>query len=369
MQLQAPLRSVRSTFRATTPIFIMTGRRASVVSAIALAALVITGCGSGVLGGSQPQTIATPVASAKGPQLGYLWVASDKTLRPILGVPGASQIGQSVVPAGVYVAALASATASIAVLQDTDGAFDLMTVPSGSPASLGLTLPAGASIRLSPAATTALVYTPGAASASVITGLLSTPEVHTVSAPGVIADSAVSDSGAASFAYKQGSSFAIGVAALDGRFTPIASVKSVGGLNFLPGRDDLLFADATANTLTLIRTATTAPSISPIQTAQLLKSPLAVGISGSGRWALVANSGSQSLVRVDLTTLTSTGVSCSCKPTLAATLADDGAFRVTDALTGPNWMIDAASITPRTLFIPALPAQPKTSLVASAVAP
>ena len=368
MQRQARFRSGNSNFQALSHPG-ATARCAFVLSAIALTTLVTTGCGSGTLGAGQPQNVATPIASAKGPQLGYLWIASDKTLRPILGVAGASQIGQSVVPAGVYVAATASATASIAVLQDTEGAFDLMTVPSGLPVSLGLTLPSGANIRLSPAATAALVYTPGATAAFLITGLPSTPATHAITAPGLIAEAAVSDAGSVSFAYTQGSSFAIGVAALDGRSTPIASVKSIGGLNFLPGRDDLLFADATANSLTLVRTATTAPSTALIQTAQLLKNPASVAISGSGRWALVANSGSQNLVRVDLATLTSTAIVCSCKPTLASTLADDGAFRVTDSITGPNWIVDAAAATPRTLFIPALPAPAKTSLVASAVVP
>jgi hypothetical protein len=362
MQFQAPLRSGNSISQTALAI------RFASAAALAAGLAMTTGCGSGVLGASAPlQNIAAPVASAKGPQLGYLWIESDKTLRPILGVPGASQVGQSVVPAGVYIGATASATASVAVLQDTDGAFDVMTLPSGSPASLGVTLPAGARIRLSPSATTALLYTPGAATASLVTGLPSTPAVHAITAPGAIADSAVSDTGAVSFEYAQGSSFAVAVATLNGLSTPIASVKSIGGLNFLPGHDDLLFADATANSLTLIRTSTTAPSTSLIQTAQLLKSPSAVGVSGSGRWALVSNSGSQNLVRVDLTTLTSTAVSCSCKPTLASTLADDGAFRVTDALTGPNWIVDAAPATPRTLFIPALPIAVKTSLVASVV--
>ncbi len=367
--MRASLRSVRTINPATVLALRIATRRISILSAVAVAVVATTGCGSGILGGTQPQTIATPIASAKGPQLGYLWIASDKSLRPILGVPGASQIGQSVVPAGVYVAAATSATASTAVLQDIDGAFDVMTLPSGSPASLGITLPAGAVIRLSPAATSALVYSPGASSASVITGLLSKPQVHAIATPGAIAESAVSDAGAVSFAYTQGSSFAIGVAALDGRSSPVANVKSIGGLSFLPGRDDLLFADATANSLSLVRATTTAPSTFVIQTAQLLKTPAALGVSGSGRWALIANSGRQSLVRVDLTTLTSSSVSCTCKPTLAATLADDGAFRITDSSTGPNWLVDAASATPRTLFIPALAVQPKTSLVASAIVP
>lgn len=366
MQFQAPFRSAPTTSKSTQPRYFASIRSASALSAAFLLAATV-GCGSGALGTQAvpPQNVASPIASAKGPQLGYIWTSTDKTLRPILGVSGASQVGQSVVPAGVYVGAATSATASIAVLQDSDGAFDLMTLPSGSPASLGLTLPTGALIRISPAASTALIYTAGASSASLVTGLLSTPAVHTITAPGAISDSAVSDTGTTSFAYAQGSSFSIAAVALNGTAVPVASVKSLGGLNFLPGKDDLLFADATANSLTLMRSITSAPSTSVIQTAQLLKTPSAVGISGSGRWALVSNSGNQSLVRVDLTTLTSTSVACSCTPTLATTLADDGAFRVTDSTSGPNWIVDAAPVTPRTLFIPALPATAKTSLIAS----
>lgn len=365
-KFHAPISPSKATFFSRLGTVIATISRGSALAAIALAA---SGCGSGVLSVNQTQNVPAPIASAKGPQLGYLWNATDKSLRPILGVSGASQIGQSVVPAGVYAGAAASATASIAVLQDTTGAFDFMTLPAGSPVSLGLTLAPGASIRLSPAAAAALVYTPGGTAATLITGLPSTPAVHTISAPGPIADSAVSDTGSVAFAYGQGSSLAIGVAALDGHSSPIASIKATGGLNFLPGRDDLLFADSVANSLTLIRSTTSAPASSLISTAQLLSSPAAVAISGSGRWALVTNTGSQNLVRVDLTTLTSTAVTCSCKPTIASTLADDGAFRVTDTVTGPNWIVDAASTAPRTLFIPALPAPAKNPLIASAVAP
>jgi hypothetical protein len=371
MQFQALFRIATSSSKGTFAARFRSLRELSPASAfmITIAIAAVTGCGSGVVSTSAPQTMTTPVASAKGPQLGYLWVDSDKTLRPILGVAGASQVGQSVVPAGVYVGAAASATASVAILQDTTGAFDLMTLPSGSPTSLNLTLPVGARIRLSPGAAAALVYSAGAANASLVTGLLSTPAVHAISAPGGIADSAVSDTGAVSFEYGQGSSLSVSVLPLGGVSAPIATVKGAGGLSFLPGRDDLLLADGGANSVSIIRSATSAPSASVIPTAQLLQTPTALGVSGSGRWAMVVNSaaasGSQNLVRIDLTTLTSSSVACSCKPTLASTLADDGAFRVTDAVTGPNWIVDAAPATPRVLFIPALPASAKTSLVAS----
>lgn len=336
---------------------------------LAFLVAAVAGCGSGVVSSLPTQSINVPTASAKGPQLGYLWLNADQTLRPILGVAGASQIGASVVPAGTYVSAVSSASASVALLQGADGSFDLMTLPSGSPSSLGLTLPVGAAMRLSPSAAVALVYTPGATSASLVTGLLTTPQVQSIAAPGAIADSAVSDTGSVSFAYSQGSSTTVAVMALSGRSIPVASMHADGGLSFLAGRDDLLFADASANSLALVRSATTAPAISVIQTGSALNTPSAVGVSQSGHWALVANSSSPTVVRVDLTTQTGTSVACTCKPTEAAVLADDGTFRVTNVTTGPNWIVDASSTTARTLFIPAFPAPAKTSIVASVVGP
>ena len=237
-----------------------------------------------------------------------------------------------------------------------------MTVPSGSPVTLGFTLPVGAAIRLSPAAAAALVYTPGATSASLITGLTSTPSVHTITAPGTIAESAVSDTGSVSFAYAQSSSFAIGVAAVDGRSTPIASVKAIGGLNFLPGRATISSLPTPRPThlpwfappLPRLRQPSSRPR-SFLRVPPPWPSP-AVGVGHSSRIPVA-----RALSGLTSPHSTTTAISCACKPTLAATLADDGAFRVTDALTGPNWIVDAAASTPRTLFIPA-PSGPRPRL-------
>jgi hypothetical protein len=335
---------------------------------LALAIASLAGCGNSVAPGPAAQGApSVPTASALGPQLGYLWMPSSQTLLPILGIAGASQIGQSVVPAGTYINAAASATANLAVLQASDGSLYLMALPTGSPISLGVNLPAGAKIRLSPLATAALVFTPGASSASLITGLPSAARVQTVAAPAAIADAAVSDSGAVSLE----STHSISVTALNGTAVTLAIIGAPGGISFIPGttHDDLLFADSASNTLTLIRSTTSGPSSQTISATGLLQSPSAVGVSGSGRWALVINSGSQSAVRVNLSSLATTAIACACQPTLAEPLADDGAFRVTSLATGPNWLMKAASATPNTLFIPAVPTPVSTANVSSTVRP
>jgi len=370
MQLQAQHRSANSSQTRTS-----TDRRSITVASLLVTGAVMStlGCGSGVVQSTVPQSIAVPTASANGPQLGYLWQDSDKSFRPILGVAGASQIGQSLVPAGAYAGAASSAVANLAILQDTEGAFDLMSLPTGKPASLAVTLPVGAAMRISPSATYALLYTPGSSSAALVTGLPASPQIQTIKFPGAILDASVSDTGSAAVEYGQTGSISLSVMSLSGRAVPVASIGQAGGISFLPGHDDLIFADAAANSVTLLRSSTSAPSSTLIQTSSLLKSPSAVGVSGSGRWALVVNnavnSATQTLVRIDLNTLTSVSVTCACKPTEAAVLTDDGAFRVTNVKSGANWIVDASAVTPRTLFIPALPQGSKTSLVAANVIP
>jgi hypothetical protein len=360
MQLQLLLRSLNK-----FPAHLAVARSTAFIATSSFAALACTlGCGSGIQPSTAPQGSAVPTASAQGPQLGYLWLDSDRTLRPILGVAGASQIGQSLVPAGTYTGAVTAAAANIAVLQDSDGVFEVMKLPSGKPASLTVKLPAGATIRLSPSATSALLYTPGSSSASLVTGLLSTPQSQAIKLAGSIVDSAVSDSGAIATESAQGSSLALAVTAASGRSVALASLGSAGGLAFLPNRDDLLFADGTANNVTLVRSASSAPTSTPIQTS-LLKSPSALGVSNSGRWVLVVNAATQTLVRIDLSNLSTASVVCSCTPTEASVLTDEGAFRVTNVKSGANWVVDASTPAPRTLFIPALPQATNTSLVAA----
>ena len=333
-------------------------------SAVALLCLTATGalagCGAGNFG-LIPDSTTTPVAATNGPQLGYQWVAADKTLRPILGVPGSSQVGETAVTAGAYQSAVTAARATYAVMQATDGTLDVVTLPAGVATTLPVTVASGAVLRMSPSGAVAAVYAPGASSASIVSGLPGAPQTRVVAAGLPIADSAVSDSGSVAFETAQGSSLMVSVVGVDGRSHSVASLGAGGGLAFLPGRDDLLLLDAVANTLSLVASASTSPAPSVVMTANLLQTPAALGVSPSGRWALVANGAGKGAVRIDLAHNASVAVACTCSPTLAAPLADDGAFRVTDLASAPNWIVAGTDAAPRVLFIP--PANPPKKTV------
>ena len=139
--------------------------RARCVAVGALAACgALAGCGTAVvLPGSGASGVSSAVSN--GPQLGYLWDAADQTLRPVLGIPGSSQFGQSVTPAGLYINGAGSARSGLALLQSANGSLSWMALPSGSAQIIaGASISGAAQIAFSPSGTDAIVFTPGAAS-------------------------------------------------------------------------------------------------------------------------------------------------------------------------------------------------------------
>jgi hypothetical protein len=320
---------------------------------------LLCGCGSG-LGFSSPANPASPPTStassaASGPQLGYFWNAADATLRPIFGIPGASQIGASVVAAGTYVNGAASSASGIAVLQETDGSLDVMALPLGQPTHVATATATGAQIRFSPSGKSAIVFAPGSTSITLLTGLTSAPIASSIASPSAIQEAVLGDSGNVAVAAAGSAGANIQIVGANGAATTVGSVGALGGLAFGSG-DSVVFADASANTLTLIRNASTKPSQTLVPTSALLMTPSGVGVSPNGQWVLVANSGDSSSVRVDLTAQNAPlRIACSCTPSLVVPVSGQATFRVTAPGSGPIWAVDAAVSTPRSFFIPALP--------------
>jgi hypothetical protein len=314
-------------------------------------------------GGASQQVSAV----SNGPQLGYAWDTQDETLRPILGVPGSSQVGTSVVTAGAFVAAAASSPANLALLVGTDHQLYRMTLPNGAPAQIGATAAAGSVIRFSPSGTAAIVYTPGGTSATLLTGLSSSPKLRAVSLPAAIVDGAASDAGTVVAEVQGSGAVAIDVVAASGAVQTVASVQAPGGLSFAGTSEDLLVADAGANSMMAIRSVSTTPLKAPISTAGLLKVPVGLGASLSGQWAVVANSGDSSVVRVDLSGASAPQrVVCPAQPTVVAQLSGNGVFRFNELGTAPVWLADVSAATPAMLFIPALPKPVSAVAVAEA---
>ncbi len=348
-----------------------TSRTWNAVAILGMASLfVMAGCGSGVKFATQAASGGTTQAVSavpSGPQLGYAWYAQDETLRPILGVAGSSQFGESVVPAGAYVAGASSSPAGVALLISSDHQVYKMALPNGVPAQIGAAAGAGSVIRFSPTGATALLFVPGGTSAMVVTGISGTPQVKQLTAGSAILDVAVSDAGSVAAVLQAGHGATVNL--LSGGGHAIATLSGAGGVSFTGASEDLLVADSGANTLTLVKSASTTATPVQIPTANLLKAPVALGASLSGKYAAVANSGDSSVIRVDLTGASvAQRVVCPVQPTLVAQLSGNGVFRFNEINGAPVWVSDVTAASPSMLFIPALASATGTTKTGSSAA-
>ena len=323
-------------------------------------ATLLCGCGSGSR--AIPTAGNSPALAVQaGPQLGYLWNHADQTLRPILGIAGSSQLGESVVPAGSYVQAAGSAAGGFALLFGNDQKVYRMTLPSGTPTALGITAGPGAALRFSPSGTSAAIFVPGSSSVTLLTSLSGTAQVHSVSSGAPIVDLATSDDGTVAAVFQTGSGYSLAHLAPSSGVQTLLRLGGSGGLSFIGTTDDLLAADTLGNSLTLIRAVSSSASKVPVPSANLLKTPIATGASFDGRWAVVANAGESSVIRFDLSGATPPQrIVCPLQPTGADQLAGNGVFRFTAAGSAPGWIADITAPTPAMLFIPALPAASTT---------
>jgi hypothetical protein len=331
-------------------------RGAVVCPASLLACALAAGCGPGV-------SSAIPSAGSKaapgepgGAILGYAWSASDATLRPMLGVIGSGLVGQSIVPAGTYVAGAATSASEIGLVEDEAGSLYLLNLPTPTVTQIATGLSGAAQISFAPSGGRAVVYVAGGTSVMAISGLTGQTDVTTLAVPtGMVLGSAIVSDAGTVLAAVQGSPVRIGTLAAGGRFSQRATVSQMGGMSFLAGLDDALVADAASNAVLRLSGVSAAFSIQALGNAGVSQ-PLAVAASQDGHWGLVVNGGDQNVVRVDLTSgIPNTKIACACQPTQALALHGGKAFRLNEGNGGPVWIADLSAVAPRMLFVPALP--------------
>lgn len=325
----------------------------------AVALFSLAGCGgntstsSGTTSGTTTTgaSSSTPAGNVSGgANLGLVWNSTDKTLRPVIGVPGSSWLGASIVAAGAYTSGSYSASSGVALLTDAHGNLSLITPTSQQPAVLAQGAPAGANIVFSPKGQHAAIFAPNANSAMLVSGLTGQPVVSTISGTGAIAAMAISDDGTVLIASPGTTGVSLSEIPSSGVRSNPASLAGFGGMTFLPGSDDFLLADSANNTLVRSHNG----NLQTLAThADGLNQPVDVAVSADGQWAVTANSADGTLVRVNLTgTATPLRALCACSPTELLPLAGNAVFQLTQPGTSPSWIIDAGRATPGVFFIP-----------------
>jgi len=252
---------------------------------------------------------------------------------------------------GAYAAGAFAPLTQTALLLDPKGNLQIMILPSLVPSTVAQSVSRSSVIAFSPHGGYAAVFAPGSTSVLMVTGLPQAPAVSTVSASAAIQGAAVSDAGTMLLA-TGGASTGVTVASISasGTRSSLASLAGYGGMSFIAGSEDSLIGDAAANTLSRYHGGVATVLATH---ANGLNQPLAVAASQDGHWAVTADQGDGSLLRVDLTGATAPAQStCACSPTQLLSLSGNAVFELTPPAATPGWMIEADGPTSRVLFIP-----------------
>jgi hypothetical protein len=346
-----------------------------------LLTLALAGCGTSMnpLSSAPSGTIQPQSQPATGPVLGYIWDSSSQGLRPVQGLPGASILGTATVSASgrsaAIIATASSGASGMALFLDATGGVFQSPLSGGALTKIA-SVPGANALALSNAGSYALVTGESASGvniASVISGLPQSPAARSldVSTLAAIAGGAASDTGTVALATASGQS-AASVVAFAGQSAgaQVATAQSFGGMQFVPGSDELVVADGGTGALTAISHISTTPASANLSPAGAIASPVALDITPNGRWVVAANHAGD-VLRVDLTgAVGATKSHCYCAPSQVQAMRGSATGTTVRLITtggGPLWILDAGGVTPRVLFIPA-PTVPTTTTT-SAVRP
>jgi len=333
----------------------------------ALWTLALAGCGTAINSpSSSPSgTIQPQSQPTTGPVLGYVWDTTSQGLRPVQGLPGASILGTATISgsgrSSSFIATASSAVSGMALFLDANGGVFQAPLSGGAITQVA-SIPGASALVLSNAGGYSLITGANASGANIvaiISGLPQSPAIRNLNTSGLatIAGGAASDTGTVALAVSasQGGASIVAFAA-QGPATQIATAQSFGGMQFLPGSDELVVADGTTGALTAISHVNTTPASATLSPAGAIASPLALDITPNGRWVVAANHAGD-VLRIDLTgAVAATKSHCSCAPSQVLAMRGSTSGTTVRLVTtggGPLWIVDAGSPGPRVLFVPA----------------
>jgi hypothetical protein len=304
-------------------------------------------CALALAGSAAAQSGSTAISQ---PVLGLVFDAGTQTVRPLMGIPSASQLGGALDGTPLSAVAIASGAAYALALENGTGAA-LLVSQTGRQALAGVR--AGAQLAaVSPLGTAAAVYYGDTGKASILTGLPDAPQVlGEITLDGAPSAMAVSDDGAAlaaaiSLAANQSTVFSYSAGSAG---QALLSAPLFPSLEFVPGGTTLVIA--TQSAVYLYRS----------QGLQLLADQrdglanvVGAAASGDGKRVFIGMQSGQVAVR-DLAASTQTLLTCSCQPAGMWRLRGNAVFRLNELGAGPLWVVEGDGAAPRILFV-AVPA-------------
>jgi hypothetical protein len=286
------------------------------------------------------------------PALGYVHDKEGRSLRPILGVPGAATVGDplpsdfpitlaAIAPRLDYVLARAENQSKLLLIRHPGGDVSWSEID-------GVNADAD-QIVLDDSGRSAAVYSTGAGTVQVIAGLPDNPSVtRTIDAggvrPGAMALSADGRLLAAAFGD------VLRVIDLEtGNWKDLGAAGTVTSLAFAPNGRDLAVAAANPAAVWLIRDAASTADRRPVLgEADGLPTPAGVRFAGDSRLLIAAGS---AVTVVQLADNSRVDLKCACAPAVLEQL-ESSTFRLTDLSRGPLWILHESDEGSRLLFVP-----------------
>ena len=293
-----------------------------------------------VLAAAQP---ASPAFSR--PVLGYIFDTSNKSVRVIAGVPGASSLDAGFAWNG---GDLTIAPRGQFGLSTAGGSLTVVNWSSGQPVS-SLLQPAvegedGAQrVAFSPAGRAAIALYRGKIrtwSGLPASGTL-VAEIAAELPEGVTA-LAVADDASSGALLANGKLYRI---AAEGGLMPVDADATFTALAMRPGSSDVATADGAGNRVLLYS------GFSAATLAEDIADPEALAFSADGATLVVASHGAGSLVAIDMAARTPVRLDCDCRPDGLLPVSGNAVFRLGSGMKGNLTLLDLDSGAPRLVLV------------------
>jgi hypothetical protein len=288
--------------------------------------------------------------NVSGPTTGFVFDGAAHRLRPLLGVPGASLMGDPVASDVDLASAAIAPGQDLAIASTGDGGLHVFRLSNGSLRERSVEGVSVVPERVvySPSGTAAALY--AARKAQILTGLPDAPTVAgTLDLEATPSSLALSDDGGY-ILFTAGGSLQLQSAGgrrklMDAADGAIAAFKA-GGLDAAAldsaGVGLVLFRDLAGSSQ---QTVVASPDDSTA-------SPVGLAFSSNGRRLFVASASARAVASFDLQTGDRASVACSCALTGLAAMGN--LLRLNELGTDPLWLLDAGAEELRIVFVPAL---------------
>jgi len=302
--------------------------------------------------------VAIPAASnsIEGPRLGFVFDHAIKSVRPILGIPGAATLGQPLD------SALDLRKIAISPMQDyvlaTEGEHNQVVVLATNRTPMVPVAVQGADrgpdqLIVSAGGTAAALYYKGGNHVEVIGGLPSAPTISSrlyLSAGQVPTALTVSDDGQTLLAGVADSVYWVSAS---GEVPILKGLHKIASIALASNRTALI-ADGLTNQIHRVQNVTSGVEADVVAgPKEGIAAPVAVAISQDGKRAFVANGKSGTIAILDLQAKTQLSqLSCQCTPTGLDRLAGTDVFRLTEPSNRPMWVLEATAHQSRIVFVP-----------------